>query len=480
MMKNVMVFIGGALPFVTLAGYEVSYAYENSVDEQYVLEQRKRTTSDYHVVQQGETLSSIAHHYGYDYQQLAAWNLIQPPYIIYPRQRLRVVPHAGAGAAHPPAPAAKEYVKLKQEVDTHKTRTQLLLERETPSQQELKQATTAVPQVRTKQAEENHPATLFQAQASQLASESSRDEDSLATEEDRQKEAEEAKRELDEFLRQQKVLFKAGEIGLEFGAFYSHETAVSFPLPDEPFGLALAPKFISRSVNTSLLVRYGLANDLEFDFQVPFVYIAQEADFSDFASVYAAVGADVPQLKREVNLGLGDVSGALRYAAWHEDGSVPEVSLSINFKPPTGDRGRSLGSGHWNVGGSITLVKTIDPVVLFGSVGYTWTVERGRLNPGDQIPYSMGMGFSLNDRVSFSTALAGTTIRPDEVDGKNIRPSGLDINTLQFGVTIQVAKRLFFEPVVGFGITEAATDFFVGINVPYRLEGQYPLPFFHN
>jgi Membrane proteins related to metalloendopeptidases len=67
--------------------------------------QQKRTTLDYHVVQQGETLSSIAHHYGYDYQQLAAWNLIQPPYIIYPGQRLRVVPREGAGAANPPAPA---------------------------------------------------------------------------------------------------------------------------------------------------------------------------------------------------------------------------------------------------------------------------------------------------------------------------------------------------------------------------------------
>lgn len=47
-------------------------------------------TSTYHVVQRGETLSSIAQRYGRHYKDVAQWNHISPPYTIYPGQRLLV------------------------------------------------------------------------------------------------------------------------------------------------------------------------------------------------------------------------------------------------------------------------------------------------------------------------------------------------------------------------------------------------------
>ncbi len=84
------------------------------------------------------------------------------------------------------------------------------------------------------------------------------------------------------------------------------------------------------------------------------------------------------------------------------------------------------------------------------------------------------MGFSLNDQVSFSTILAGAAVRRTEVNGKEIVGSGRDLDTLQFTTTVQLAERLYLEPFVGFGLTEEATDFFVGISVPYRLEGRFP------
>jgi hypothetical protein len=129
------------------------------------------------------------------------------------------------------------------------------------------------------------------------------------------------------------------------------------------------------------------------------------------------------------------------------------------------------------VGTGVSLVKTIDPVVFFGSLGYTWTLEQGDADPGDQIPYSIGMGFSLNDRVSVSMAMAGAAIRRTEIDGNEIGGSGLDINSLQFTTTVQMAKRVYVEPFVGFGLTDESPDFLVGINVPVGLEGRFPLPF---
>jgi lipoprotein NlpD len=47
---------------------------------------------EYHKVQKGETLYSIAWAYGHDVRDVARWNSIRPPYTIYPEQRIRVKP----------------------------------------------------------------------------------------------------------------------------------------------------------------------------------------------------------------------------------------------------------------------------------------------------------------------------------------------------------------------------------------------------
>ena len=63
----------------------------------------------YHIVAAGETLYSIAWLYGQDYQQIAAWNRLLPPYRIYAGQRLTVTAPDTAEIPKPvktvPAPA---------------------------------------------------------------------------------------------------------------------------------------------------------------------------------------------------------------------------------------------------------------------------------------------------------------------------------------------------------------------------------------
>lgn len=58
-----------------------------------------------HTVERGESLYSIAWNYGLDYQQLARWNEIGPPYTIYVDQRLRLRPPESERTATAPAPA---------------------------------------------------------------------------------------------------------------------------------------------------------------------------------------------------------------------------------------------------------------------------------------------------------------------------------------------------------------------------------------
>ena len=52
--------------------------------------------ADRHIVRQGETLYSIAFSYGLNFREVANWNNIASPYVIYPGQHLVLVPNSTA------------------------------------------------------------------------------------------------------------------------------------------------------------------------------------------------------------------------------------------------------------------------------------------------------------------------------------------------------------------------------------------------
>jgi hypothetical protein len=279
------------------------------------------------------------------------------------------------------------------------------------------------------------------------------------SEEDVQKQAEESKRAQDIFLREQLVLFQQGELQLEFGTVYTQETREQFGLLNN---VVMPAKITVNSVNPILTLRYNLIDNLELDVNIPFVAVRRQIDFG------------VTRIHTDEQ-GLGDISGALRYQLWYERGARPSVILDVNGKTHTGDigplhtgDGTLIGTGHWNVGAGITLVKTVDPVVFFGRLGYTYTIERNGVDPGDEIAYRMGMGFSLNDRVSFNMQVLGTYVEPVELNGAKITDSSLNIISLQFGVTVLLAKHLFIEPSVNMGLTDDAADVGVGLSVPFQ------------
>ncbi len=57
-----------------------------------VLKSTSKDKSGYHIVSKGDTLYSIAWRYNFDYKEIASWNRINPPYIIYPGQFIRLKP----------------------------------------------------------------------------------------------------------------------------------------------------------------------------------------------------------------------------------------------------------------------------------------------------------------------------------------------------------------------------------------------------
>lgn len=66
----------------------------------------QKSTQGYYVVHSGENLSTIAWRYGLDYQDVARWNALGPPYLLYPGQKLRLNPPVSERASNTVRPAA--------------------------------------------------------------------------------------------------------------------------------------------------------------------------------------------------------------------------------------------------------------------------------------------------------------------------------------------------------------------------------------
>ena len=102
----------------------------------------------------------------------------------------------------------------------------------------------------------------------------------------------------------------------------------------------------------------------------------------------------------------------------------------------------------------------MDPVVFFGRLGYTYNFPSQTRKLGHVIEYRVGMGFSLNDRVSFNIQLAGASIGSSSIMGTDssgpmiFSTQHVDVMNLIFTTTVQVTRRLFIEPLVGVALTE--------------------------
>jgi hypothetical protein len=288
--------------------------------------------------------------------------------------------------------------------------------------------------------------------------------DKKEVEENRQKEAEEAKRQTELFLRNQSVFIRKGEFMVELNSFYHRNSRTTLvPIGG---GVAVAQE-TRRFFDTTIIGRYGLLTDgLEVDLIVPaFIHAEQVSDFG------------VARISQDED-GFGDIGGALRYQVWYERGARPALVLDVTGKSRTGGTGLT-GTGTWNAGGGVTLIKSFDPVVFFGRLGYVYNFASQTRDFGNIIDYRVGMGFSLNDRVSFNIQFTGAYIQPSKVVGTGLVPGGagfgplvftsrhVEIMNLVFTTTVLVTKNFSVEPLVGVGLTNESFTL-IGLRLPYR------------
>ena len=211
-------------------------------------------------------------------------------------------------------------------------------------------------------------------------------------EENRQKEAEETKRLTELYLRNQNVFLRKNEVMIELDTFYNRNSQQN--LIPVTGGVALV-QTTRRFVDNTIIARYGFLTDgLEVDLIAPvFVHAEVENNFGTETTT------------QEEN-GFGDLAAAIRYQVWYERGNRPSLVLDVEGKSRTGGNGL-LGTGTWNAGGGVTLIKSIDPVVFFGRIGYTYNFASQSRDLGNIFDIASAWAFhSMTGSASMSSSRA--------------------------------------------------------------------------
>ncbi|PZQ58533.1 MAG: hypothetical protein DI544_14090 [Sphingomonas taxi] len=257
-------------------------------------------------------------------------------------------------------------------------------------------------------------------------------------------------------------------------------------------------------ITTSAALRYGLTDRFEFGVRAPFIH---RADSSIIAPIAGSTGNDqAATIDSSVKgTGIGDIELTARYQLLSGRNGTPFLIGNLQGVIPTGtnpfairrdELGRptraATGAGFWGIAPSVTAILPSDPVVLFGTLGYTFNLARDvntrippvvitYVDPGDAISGSAGIGISLNQRTTVNFGYAHTWAFGTRTRTMLIEPTAawpgeretisrdLQIGRFLFGVTYRVTDRASLNWSVEVGATEDATDLRTVLRVPFVL-----------
>jgi hypothetical protein len=266
-----------------------------------------------------------------------------------------------------------------------------------------------------------------------------------------------------EFLRRQTVLLKPGQHQFDFGISYLIEDQ-QVPVWFEELNDVANLRIRQRLLMVPFEIRYGLTPKIQLFTSFPVGWSNTEIAVAGVDD-YDNVG------------GIGDVSAGfstlLRRGYRHQ----PDVVGTFAFTAPTGNAGISLllldptsvlGDGFWALSADVLWIHSYDPVIVFYGLGARFRFSHTFLDtvdvdPGAQYSYRFGVGFAVNDRMTLSTAIMGSYIAADHINGVRIAGGELEPLRLRFAWTIGRPCNRVVEPFAEIGMTRDAPDARVGV-----------------
>jgi hypothetical protein len=268
-----------------------------------------------------------------------------------------------------------------------------------------------------------------------------------------------------EFLRNEAVLVQPQKVEGDFGLAYLHSSQ------------QLGNIRVLSQIST---VRFGIIEGLEGFVGLPLTW--GQRQLNNIATVTTT----------ELS-GIGDVKFGLKYNTINEGPDLPAVVTGLTVNAPTGKapyfdptKGASIaqtsdirdptvpqiGTGHWILTGSVTALKSYDPLILFGSIVYSHWLPRkffGTLvEPGGVWEVNSGIGFSVNDTDTLAGQLFIDYANRWKFTGTPITQTGITPINLKLGYTHILSPSDLINPSVIFGLTRDANDAVVMLDWIHR------------
>ena len=247
--------------------------------------------------------------------------------------------------------------------------------------------------------------------------------------------------------------------------------------------------------------RYNFDNRWQFDVNVPVVY--RDSTYQSAGAGNNGTATSEASVTRDPT--IGDVNFGVAYKFLDETPNLPDAVVSVRVKAPTGKEPFGIklvntpgndnlfvpeslptGNGVWSVTPGISLVKTFDPAVLFGSLSYTHNFEGsfddissdvnqkvgGKVSLGDSFQFGVGVAFALNEKMSMSFSVSDlvqrkSRLKPNGGDWQSGVSSDANAGYFNVGMTIAASDNLTIVPNLAIGMTDDAQDFTFSLKFPY-------------
>jgi len=268
-----------------------------------------------------------------------------------------------------------------------------------------------------------------------------------------------------QFLRADTVLLDPGEAQYDYGMTYSlFDQRIPVILTSTSGTSVVLARFRRREMLAPLEVRFGLTRRIQLFLNAPFGW--SNAEF--------AVG---PIEDFENDGGLGDIVAGGTFLMRQGNHEKSDAILTLAATAPTGQDpfglvtglapgGAALGGGTWSLASSMLFVRNYDPVVVFYGFGtrqhFLRKVQGVSFRAGGEYNYQMGVGFAVNERVTFSTRFNGAYVTETRLGGQRIRGTIQEPMAIGLAMTIAKEKKLI-EPFVNFGLTDDTNSVRFGI-----------------
>lgn len=204
------------------------------------------------------------------------------------------------------------------------------------------------------------------------------------------------------------------------------------------------------------------------------------------------LSASAPYVHRNTsigsNSGMGDLSLALSKTLNSESDRLPSFVASLGY---THDNGKDpfksvpIGSGFRSVSASLSALKRMDPLALYGGLSYSHSYAKdvsednlfglshftGRIAPGAVWSYRLGASLAATPDATLDASLSGAFVRRSDVRSDTAGSLKLPRSTIaviNLGAGFVLSRQVSLLLSAGAGATKDSPDFIFSTSLAYR------------